>query len=109
MRNVDGRAAAAARSALRRLRSGGSARRQRVRRTLACGVVATACVAAPARAQTPTDWDTNPTVEQRVEALLAQMTLSEKVDLATGEVNNFFGFYNNGNARLGIPALQMAD
>src|SRR4051794_23370618 len=109
MRDVDERAAAAAWSALREHRSSGSVRRQRLRRTLACAVAVTTCTVAPALAQTPTDWDTNPAVEQRVNALLAQMSLSEKVDLATGEVNTFFGFYNNGNARLGIPALQMAD
>src|SRR4051794_6176469 len=109
MRDVDERAAAAAWSALREHRSSGSVRRQRLRRTLACAIAATTCTVAPALAQTPTGWDTDPAVEQRVDALLAQMTLPEKVDLATGEVNNFFGFYNNGNARLGIPALQMAD
>src|SRR3954452_24558533 len=107
MREVDRRAATAAWSGLRGRRPSG--RRQRVRRTLACVVAATAGMAAPALAQTPMDWDTNPAVEQRVDALLAQMTLSEKVDLATGETNSFFGFFNNGNARLGIPALQMAD
>jgi beta-glucosidase len=37
------------------------------------------------------------------------MTLEEKADLATGVQNDFYGFYNNGLPRLGIPALQMAD
>jgi beta-glucosidase len=54
-------------------------------------------------------WDRSPAVEQRVETLLGQLTTAEKVDLATGETNNFYGFYNNPIARLGIPALQMAD
>src|SRR4051794_19665424 len=109
MRDVDVTPAAAAWSALREHRSCARVRRKRLRRTLACAVALTTCTAAPALAQTPTDWDTSPAVEQRVEALLAQMTLSEKVDLATGETNNFFGFYNNGNARPGIPARGMAE
>ena len=59
---------------------------------------------------TPTGrWDDSPAVEQRVDALLAQMTIQEKADLATGELNNFYGFYNNPIPRLGIPALTMAD
>src|SRR3954454_4524553 len=66
-------------------------------------------VAASAAAQTETDWDSSPAVEQRVEGLLRQMTLEEKADLATGQPNPFYGFYNNGIPRLGIPALQMAD
>lgn len=56
-----------------------------------------------------TRWDDSPAVEQRVEAILAQMTNEEKADLATGELNNFYGFYNNPIPRLGIPAMTMAD
>jgi beta-glucosidase len=82
---------------------------RRAWRVAACAAAAMTTVPATAGAQAPTDWDTSPAVEQRVDALLGQMTLEERVDLATGETNNFFGFYNNGNARLGIPALQMAD
>lgn len=54
-------------------------------------------------------WDRDAAVEQRVEALLAQMTDEEKADLATGELNNNFGFYNNPVERLAIPAQTMAD
>src|SRR3954454_153719 len=60
-------------------------------------------------AQLRTSWDQSPTVHARVESLLRQMTLEEKADLATGVQNDFYGFYNNGLPRLGIPALQMAD
>lgn len=55
-----------------------------------------------------TDWDTAE-VDQRVEDLLAQMTTEEKADLATGQINNNYGFYNNPIERLGIPAQTMAD
>lgn len=54
-------------------------------------------------------WDASPAVEARVQTILSQMTNEEKADLATGELNNFFGFYNNPIERLGIPALTMAD
>ncbi|NUU78073.1 beta-glucosidase [Paenibacillus xylanilyticus] len=47
--------------------------------------------------------------EERTELLLKAMTLEEKVGFVTGKVNNYYGFYNDGLERLGIPALQMAD
>lgn len=47
--------------------------------------------------------------EQRTELLLAELTLEEKVDLATGELCLVYGFYNAPIERLGIPALTMAD
>ncbi len=47
--------------------------------------------------------------EARTEALLAQMTLEEKVDLATGELCLIYGYYDAPIDRLGIPALTMAD
>ena len=47
--------------------------------------------------------------ELRAKAMLAQMSLEEKVDMLHGEINNFFGFYNAPIARLGIPAQTMAD
>ncbi|HXI84344.1 MAG TPA: glycoside hydrolase family 3 C-terminal domain-containing protein [Verrucomicrobiae bacterium] len=43
-------------------------------------------------------------VEQRVEDLLGRMTLEEKVDMLSGT-----GFESKPNARLGIPAIRMAD
>ncbi len=58
---------------------------------------------------TPTTWDTDPAVEVRVNALLDQLTTEEKADLATGQLNNFYGFYNNPIERVGIPAQTMAD
>src|SRR4051812_13147989 len=95
------------------------------RRVFAPAAVAGACLAsvtvvasapaAPAKpskaraAQLRVAWDQSPRVNARVEALLRQMTLEEKADLATGQQNDFYGFYNNGLPRLGIPALQMAD
>lgn len=47
--------------------------------------------------------------DQRARALLARMTLDEKVDMMHGESNNFYGFRNAPIPRLGIPALIMAD
>jgi beta-glucosidase len=48
-------------------------------------------------------------VDQRVEALLGQMTLANKIDMATGEFCNLYGFFNAPVPRLKIPALSMAD
>lgn len=47
--------------------------------------------------------------DARARALLAQMTLAEKIDMLHGELNNYYGFYNAPIPRLGIPALTMAD
>jgi beta-glucosidase len=55
------------------------------------------------------DWSTDPAVRARVDQLVGAMTNAEKADLATGELNNFYGFYNNGIPRLGIPAQTMSD
>jgi beta-glucosidase len=44
-------------------------------------------------------------IEKRVEAILKQMTLEEKIDIIGG-VN---GFYVRGNPRLSLPELKMAD
>jgi beta-glucosidase len=55
------------------------------------------------------EWDRDPAVEQRADEIIAQMTVEEKVDLTTGELNNFYGFYNNPEERVGIPAQTMAD
>ena len=54
-------------------------------------------------------WDTDPVAEARANALLAQMTLEEKVDMLHGELNNDYGFFNAGIPRLGIPELRMTD
>jgi beta-glucosidase len=37
------------------------------------------------------------------------MTNAEKADLATGQINNAYGFYNNPIPSVGIPAQTMAD
>jgi beta-glucosidase len=64
--------------------------------------------AAPAPESLP--W-TNATLDpnQRVELLFAQMTLAEKIDMATGEPCGLYGFFNAPIPRLKIPALPMAD
>lgn len=53
--------------------------------------------------------DSKRSAKERTALLLQAMTLSEKVDFVTGNVNNYYGFYNSPIERLGIPALQMAD
>jgi len=54
--------------------------------------------------------DTSLSADQRAALLLAAMTLEEKVDLMTGNVEpGVVGFSNNAIPRLGIPALRMAD
>ena len=47
----------------------------------------------------------DPAVEKRVDGLLGQMTLDEKIDLIGGKNP----FRMHGVERLGIPVLQMAD
>lgn len=56
-----------------------------------------------------TEWDRSDLVDQRVEALLDRMTLEEKIDLVTGDLNFDYGFYNAPQPQHGIPALTMAD
>lgn len=47
--------------------------------------------------------------KERAQTLVEAMTLEDKVDFITGNVNNYYGFYNEGLEKYGIPALQMAD
>lgn len=47
--------------------------------------------------------------EERAQLLVEAMTLEDKIDFITGNVNNYYGFYNEGLDKYGIPALQMAD
>lgn len=54
------------------------------------------------------DWDSRAT-DERVEEILAQLSLDEKVAFVTGELNGMFGFYADGIERVGVPNLQMAD
>lgn len=67
-------------------------------------VVTALAVAVPTSATAASD-----SPAARAQALLADMTLDEKIDMLEGEQNNFYGFYNAPIERLGIPALTMAD
>ncbi|HYJ46653.1 MAG TPA: glycoside hydrolase family 3 N-terminal domain-containing protein, partial [Pyrinomonadaceae bacterium] len=58
-----------------------------------------------AMAQTPSPSQSSAQVESRVEAILGQMTLEEKIDLLGG-VDDFFV---RGFPRLNLPRLKMAD
>ncbi|MFT4164838.1 MAG: glycoside hydrolase family 3 N-terminal domain-containing protein, partial [Microlunatus sp.] len=51
----------------------------------------------------------SPATEERVNELLEQLTVEEKVAFVTGDLNWNYGFYSGPIERLGIPALQMAD
>jgi beta-glucosidase len=66
-------------------------------------------IVAPGVADAQQSWDRDPAVEARANAIIDQMTVEEKADLATGQLNNFYGFYNNPEQRVGIPAQTMAD
>jgi beta-glucosidase len=57
----------------------------------------------------PTTWDNDPAVEGQVDELLGQMSNDEKAQLATGELNNNYGFFTPAIPRLGIPAQTMSD
>ena len=59
----------------------------------------------PALARTEAAMVTNDEAEQRVESILGQMTLEEKIDLIAGV--DFF--YLRGIPRLGVPKLRMVD
>jgi beta-glucosidase len=63
----------------------------------------------PAAASGQTPWTEDPAVEQRAQTVLEQMTLEQKVDLMTGEVNANYGFFNNAQTAPDIPAMQAAD
>jgi beta-glucosidase len=70
-------------------------------RTLVLIVAVLALPALPARAISSSDAD----IDRRVESLMGQMTLEEKVDLLSGD--GLFGM--RGVPRLGVPALTAAD
>ena len=55
------------------------------------------------------DWRYSPEVETRARSLIEDMTLEEKIELVTGDLNFLFGFYSAAIERVGIPALGMAD
>ncbi|MDT7778301.1 MAG: beta-glucosidase [Acidobacteriota bacterium] len=62
-------------------------------------------VVPPARAQTSTPHARGGDMEARVESILKQMTLEEKIDLLGGTD----GFFIRDIKRLGVPRLKMAD
>ncbi|WP_213814260.1 glycoside hydrolase family 3 protein [Glaciihabitans sp. dw_435] len=72
---------------------------------LAVGIAIAVTSGAPASAA----WEDSGTAQARAQALLARMTLDEKIDMLHGEINGLYGFYNAPIPRLGIPALTMAD
>jgi beta-glucosidase len=53
--------------------------------------------------------DENASPTKRTNLLLDAMSLKDKVDLITGNVNNYYGFYNKAMEKYAIPALKMAD
>lgn len=63
-----------------------------------------ACMCVPAFGQMPVSQSTDE-IERRVESLLKEMTLEEKIDMIGG-VDEFF---IRGLERLGVPRLKMAD
>ncbi|MEA2651261.1 MAG: beta-glucosidase [Chloroflexota bacterium] len=60
-------------------------------------------------AERASDWRQDPETERRVEGLIGAMSLEEKVDLVTGDLNFSYAFYSAPIERLDIPALTMAD
>ncbi|KAF6583046.1 MULTISPECIES: beta-glucosidase [Paenibacillus] len=77
---------------------------------IAAVVIGPMHIAGAAGSRTDRPWmNTSMSAEKRTALLLQEMTLEEKIDLVTGKVNNYYGFYNNSMERLGIPALKMAD
>ncbi|HEX5923371.1 MAG TPA: glycoside hydrolase family 3 C-terminal domain-containing protein [Baekduia sp.] len=57
----------------------------------------------------PTTWDNDPAVEAQVDQILGQMSNDEKAQLATGQLNNNYGFFTPAIPRLGIPTQTMSD
>src|SRR5712692_10283659 len=63
-------------------------------------------IAIPAMAQSSASPSTTSAeVERRIESLLGQMTLEEKIDMISG----VDGFFIRGLPRIGVPRLRMAD
>ncbi|WP_339217410.1 glycoside hydrolase family 3 C-terminal domain-containing protein [Ornithinibacillus sp. FSL M8-0202] len=63
-----------------------------------------------AMAETSQPWmNKSLTANERTALLLEHMTLEQKVQFITGNLNNYYGFYNEEMQELGIPALKMAD
>ncbi|RHW37474.1 beta-glucosidase [Lysinibacillus yapensis] len=61
-------------------------------------------------AKTSHQWmDKSLSAQQRTDLLLKNMTINQKVQLVTGNLNHYYGFYNEEIRGLGVPALKMAD
>lgn len=61
-------------------------------------------------AETSFPWmDKSLSAEERATLLVDAMPLEDEINFITGNVNNYYGFYNKGVEEYGIPALQMAD
>ncbi|MFP7492415.1 glycoside hydrolase family 3 C-terminal domain-containing protein [Terribacillus saccharophilus] len=46
---------------------------------------------------------------KRANLLVEAMSLEDKIKLITGNLNNYYGYYNEGMEQYGIPELKMAD
>ncbi|HEV3172656.1 MAG TPA: glycoside hydrolase family 3 C-terminal domain-containing protein, partial [Actinocrinis sp.] len=69
-----------------------------------------ASILAPAHAAAPPWMNTSLTPAQRAQALLAQMTSAEKIDMMHGGSScNGYGACVDANTRLGIPQLRLQD
>jgi beta-glucosidase len=55
------------------------------------------------------DWPHSADVANRVQEMLGKMTLDDKIELVTGDLNHNHGFYSAAVDSVGIPALAMAD
>src|SRR5579863_4107522 len=72
-------------------------------RKISFGLVIVLVLSMATQAQAPAA--SSPEIERRVESLLGQMTLEEKVDMLGGVDD----FYIRAMPRLGLPRLRMAD
>jgi len=73
---------------------------------LLCTILTLGSLAGPAGAQVPLYRDPQAPIEQRVEDLLARMTLEEKIAQLGGDRS---GMATPDNERLGIPGFKMSD
>src|SRR5450830_169048 len=55
------------------------------------------------------DWRHQPGLNERVAELLDRMSLNDKIELVSGDLNYNFGFYSAAVAGPGLPELTMAD
>lgn len=57
----------------------------------------------------PDAWPASPEVARQVAEILGRMSLDDKIELVTGDLNHNHGFYSAAIETVGIPALAMAD